>query len=1054
LTASTVGNHRVWASYSGDEVDYLSSNSAYIYQNNSAKPIPTITVTTSPSPSNFGDAVTITATASGSNGVPSGPIRFENGEGTIDGCTLNVSGTCSITVSTLKVGVHSIVAELLESSHYAGAEGSASHTVNAVAVATTTQALSAANPSFANTPFNILATVTSDAGNPTGTVDFLDGSTLLGSCTLVPGSTSSTCSYLATLSTVGDHMINLQYKGVPNLFLSSTNSYSQAVRAAGSRSTILTLSTSAESTTVGSTLTFTARVTNNDTVTGTVTFTDNGTSFGSCSLSAGQCSQSHTFNSASLHSIVATFLGNTNFDTSTATLGIEVAKRSTAIAIVADRNPAPRLTTVHFDITLHSSATGSIWVEDGETQTLGCETLVSGHCIASLSFSTLGVHTLQFEYNGDALNSAVTQDFSITIGLTTPTVTVTTDKTTAEYYETINFTATLSDSSATGHIFFFADGLGMRDCTLVAGACTNFYYRLSVGTHSITAVYTGDTLTAGATSPAISQVVIPAHTVTSIASSDNPFEYGAGPTLVGTVASSGIGATGSIQFEDLSGEHEVILGSCTLIGTACSFILSTPLSIGTHTLVAEYVSDGNYAGSKSAQYSQTISAPTSAISLVTSNSASKLGETVTLTVNVTANGNIATGTVQIYDGASPVGGVLTLSSGSASFVTSSLAVGSHSLTATYSGDGNHASGSSTAITQTVKYPVNVSLTIDPVTLAFTDTTRITSTVTSTRGTPTGSIVIEEEVTGGDIVLGTCTLSSGTCTHALSTLSVGTHTIYLEYGGAGDFSGGASSKVVVTVTPRPVESTPAPVQKVEASTPPKVELTKNKEIATVVSSTTAGIVEFNATDSAGRTTAVGITVPAGAVSGTGTLTVKLIGSTSDTSKGFVSLEIKLISSGNTPATLTKPLELKISPQGTTAKPATSSDGVHWYAISKVTSGTLSTGAINGYFLDASRNINVLTLKTSVFDLLKPQNILSVKTFATHLQVGQSVTLESRGGTGNGALTFSTSTPAVCSVSSTGQLMGVAVGNCSVAVSKGSDSNYLNAESAPKIFAVRP
>lgn len=1055
LTASTVGNHRVWASYSGDDVEYLASNSPYIYQNNTAKPIPTIVVTTNPSPSNFGEAVTIRATASGSNGIPSGAVRFENGEGTIDGCTLDAAGTCAITVSTLKVGDHAIVAELLESASYQGAEGTVSHTVNAVAIATTTQVSTSANPAFTNTPFQVHAVVTSAGGNPTGVVDVLDGSTLLGSCTLVAGSTSSACSYTATLTTTGDHTINVQYKGATGVYLASSTSFTQPVTAPGSRSTVLTLVPSVESATVGSTVTFTATVTNSTTPTGTVTFSDNGTSFGSCTLSSGQCAQSRTFATASQHVIVATFIGNANFDTSTSTIGFEVSKRASVMTIVADRNPAPRLTTVHFDITLHPSATGSIWIEDGEKQTLGCESLTNGHCVASLSFATLGLHTLQFEYNGDALNSSAIQDFPITIGLSVPTVTISSDKATAEYYENINFTATLSDPAATGKISFFADGEGMRDCQLVAGTCTDFYYRLSVGTHSITAVYSGDTSTAGATSAAISQIVIPAHTSTTITSSASPFEYGAGLALVATVSSPGVGATGSIQFEDVSGEHEVILGTCNLVGTACTLVLSSPLSVGNHKLIAEYISDGNYSGSKSAEYTQVISAPTSAITIVSSSATSKLGETVTVTVNVNANGSTATGTVQILDGSSPVGSALTLVNGSASLAISTFTAGTHSLSATYSGDSNHAAGTSSAISQVVRNTVIVALAIDPLTLAFADTTRVTATVTSVGGTPKGDIVIEEELADhSDLVLGTCALVSGQCTYALSTLSVGTHTIYIEYGGATGYSSGASSKVVVTVTPRPVQSTPAPIQKVEAPTPPKAELSKDKEIATVVTSTTAGVVEFSATDSAGRKTAVGITVPAGAIEGTGTLTVKLVSSPTDNGKGFVALEIKLISSGNTPALLAKPLELKISPQGTTGKPATSSDGINWFAISKVTSGSLSTGALSGYFLDANRNINVLTLKTSVFDLLKPQNVLSVKTFATHLQVGQHVTLASRGGAGNGALTYSSNSPAVCSVTAAGELVGLTVGDCSVSVAKGSDSNYLNAVSAPKVFAVRP
>src|SRR5690242_18718389 len=80
---------------------------------------------------------------------------------------------------------------------------------------------------------------------------------------------------------------------------------------------------------------------------------------------------------------------------------------------------------------------------------------------------------------------------------------------------------------------------------------------------------------------------------------------------------------------------------------------------------------------------------------------SSFGQTVTLTATVNATGaTAATGIMTFRDGATtlgttgPVGGVATLT-------ISTLAVGSHSLTASYGGDTNFLASTSTAITQTV-----------------------------------------------------------------------------------------------------------------------------------------------------------------------------------------------------------------------------------------------------------------------------------------------------------------------------------------------------------------
>lgn len=74
-------------------------------------------------------------------------------------------------------------------------------------------------------------------------------------------------------------------------------------------------------------------------------------------------------------------------------------------------------------------------------------------------------------------------------------------------------------------------------------------------------------------------------------------------------------------------------------------------------------------------------------------------ETFTATVAASmANRPVPTGTVSFYDGTALLGSV-PLSSGTAAYSTSSLAAGSHSITATYSGDGSFNPHTSTTTTQ-------------------------------------------------------------------------------------------------------------------------------------------------------------------------------------------------------------------------------------------------------------------------------------------------------------------------------------------------------------------
>src|SRR5262249_9633578 len=94
-------------------------------------------------------------------------------------------------------------------------------------------------------------------------------------------------------------------------------------------------------------------------------------------------------------------------------------------------------------------------------------------------------------------------------------------------------------------------------------------------------------------------------------------------------------------------------------------------------------------------------------SLTSSANPSTFGQSVTFTATVSPA--TASGTVTFLDGGTNIG-TGTLSSGVATFATGALSVASHSITASYVGDGNDLASISTALTQTVtRAPTTVSL---------------------------------------------------------------------------------------------------------------------------------------------------------------------------------------------------------------------------------------------------------------------------------------------------------------------------------------------------------
>jgi hypothetical protein len=80
---------------------------------------------------------------------------------------------------------------------------------------------------------------------------------------------------------------------------------------------------------------------------------------------------------------------------------------------------------------------------------------------------------------------------------------------------------------------------------------------------------------------------------------------------------------------------------------------------------------------------------------------SNVGQTVTFTANVTATSGTPTGSIAFNDGGTTIGTASVDASGSASFTTSTLSAGNHSITAVYGGDTNFETSASAAVTQVV-----------------------------------------------------------------------------------------------------------------------------------------------------------------------------------------------------------------------------------------------------------------------------------------------------------------------------------------------------------------
>ena len=281
--------------------------------------------------------------------------------------------------------------------------------------------------------------------------------------------------------------------------------------------------------------------------------------------------------------------------------------------------------------------------------------------------------------------------------LTSTTTTVASSANPSTVGQTVTFTATVLPAAATGTVQFFDGATSLGTATLSGGTASLSTAALAVGSHNITAAYGGDSSYGASTSSVLAQTVNGTliGTATALTSSPNPSTYGQTIGFTAFVSSSAGTPTGSVTFMD----GATTLGSSTVDGSGFAALAVSSLSVGTHTVTAQYTGDSSFSGSTSSVYVQTVNKAGTTTTLTSNRNPSNNQQPVTFTATVSSS--TATGLVQFFDGATSLGSA-SLSRGVASLTTSNLSAGSHSVTATYGGDGNYSGSTSAVLTQTVR----------------------------------------------------------------------------------------------------------------------------------------------------------------------------------------------------------------------------------------------------------------------------------------------------------------------------------------------------------------
>jgi len=204
--------------------------------------------------------------------------------------------------------------------------------------------------------------------------------------------------------------------------------------------------------------------------------------------------------------------------------------------------------------------------------------------------------------------------------------------------------------------------------------------------------------------------------------------------LVSPTSGSPFTPSGNVTFND----GATALGTGSLSSGTAIFNTSS-LSVGTHTISATYPGDSNFSSSTSNALSQVVAQGNTVTTVSGSPNPASLGQPITFTATVSAVAPAAgtpSTTVTFFDGATPIGSGM-LAGGQASFTTSALSVGAHSITAVYSGDANFLGSTSVVFTATVYLLQSPVFTSAPQ-ATFTVGTPGTFTVTAS-GSPTPTL---------------------------------------------------------------------------------------------------------------------------------------------------------------------------------------------------------------------------------------------------------------------------------------------------------------------------
>ena len=328
--------------------------------------------------------------------------------------------------------------------------------------------------------------------------------------------------------------------------------------------------------------------------------------------------------------------------------------------------------------------------------------LINGQAVFLALTPAAGTYNLTGNYpaQGNFASTSATQQLQVTTtSLTATTTSIGAISQTGSSSASVPVTVTQQSGSATpsGAVTLNVDGGASAGGQTFTGSLTNGSVNitasgLTVGTHNFTATYAQQGNFGASTSLQALFTITGISTATAITAATQSGTNGASVSVsVTNTSGSGGTPTGSVTLDvdGVSGAG----GTQTLTNGTATFTLAG-LSVGTHSLLARFPTQtgvlNGFAGSTSqggAINSVTITAAQIGVNVTIAPTPNPAGSGQAITVNVTVaqqSGTVTpTGTVALTIDGTAFGSPATLNNGAASFAIGTLAVGTHTIAASY-----------------------------------------------------------------------------------------------------------------------------------------------------------------------------------------------------------------------------------------------------------------------------------------------------------------------------------------------------------------------------------